>query len=132
MLFILWAKSPVKVTFVYEDGVPKQIIAEGEVSSNQWLGVSFYPTVFKDAEKEGFHIVREIKAGYFNEEITIDTILAKHYNSSYEIALWGKRVDKKTAISMTTGAGLAAFTLRIFYSIRPAILIPSRKTNKCI
>ena len=93
--FIVMAKTPIKVTFVYDDGVPIKIIAEGAVSTTQWLGVSFYSAEYKDAITEGHHIVREIKAGTFNEEITLDSLIAPHYNSSYEIALWGKKVDKK-------------------------------------
>ncbi|MFA5032693.1 MAG: hypothetical protein WC614_06720 [bacterium] len=93
--FVTYAQNSVKVTIEYKEGIPASILVSGVVDKNEWLGVSLYPATVTDATKEGHHITREIKKGNFIEAFAIDNKLASQYGSSYEIALWGKKVEKK-------------------------------------
>ena len=92
---LTYAQSSTKVTIEYKESVPVSILVEGTADKDIWLGVSLYPATFKDAIKEGHHITKEIKKGNFIEAFAIDNKLATQYGTSYEIALWGKKVDKK-------------------------------------
>lgn len=92
---LILANNPAQVIFNYNNGVPAKITVIGATNEIQWLGISLYPLKFQDAIKEGHHIIREISKGNFQEEIVLDSNLAKQYNVSYEIALWGKRVSEK-------------------------------------
>ena len=90
-----YSADSVTVVFNYNsEGIPESIVVEGVAKENRWLGVSFYPTTFTDALKEGYHMVREIMAGNFREEFKMDNHLLEHYSSSYEIALWKNKVEK--------------------------------------
>ena len=93
----LWCycEDSVRVIFNYNEGILKDVVDEGRVKEKRWLGVSFYPATFKDAMKEGYHLVQEINKGSFRAEFLIDNNILERYSSSYEIALWDKKVPCK-------------------------------------
>lgn len=95
MPLIIIADNPAQVIFDYSNGIPSKITVIGETSETQWLGISLYPAKYKDAIKEGHHLVREIDEGKYKEEIVLDSNLVKKYGAVYEIALWGNKVYKK-------------------------------------
>jgi len=86
---LCYSESSVSISFKYEEGVATKIIVEGKSDNKMWVSVSLYPADYKDAVKEGRHIVRKLKAGTFIEVIILDSL----HNASYEVALWNKKVE---------------------------------------
>jgi len=130
LMVTLWAKTPVNITFEYNDNIINKIIVRGTVSKTEWLGISLYPKDVKDAIKDGHHITQEISPDSFQYELAIDDKQVKRYNSSYEIALWGKKIYQKDCTvkncywCKTNGFHLDEF---LFYQTGYFNVIPSKK-----
>jgi hypothetical protein len=92
------AKNSVNITFSYEDNIPAKIILDGVYDKNFYFGLSLYPQTVKDAIKDGSHMVIEVrknKNDSFSVTVPIDSLIRLGYNSSYELAFWGKKILAK-------------------------------------
>jgi len=86
-------KFSLDVTYDFDTGIPKTITVSGKTDKDKiWLGVSLYPNGATDLMKQGTHKQIELSTDKFSHFIDIGKTF---YNGSFEIALWGTKVEQK-------------------------------------
>ena len=86
-------KFSLDVTYDFDTGIPKTIVVNGKTDKDKiWLGVSLYRYGAPDLLMQGTHKQIEITEENFSKSIEAGKLF---YKGSFEIALWGKRIEKK-------------------------------------